>query len=314
MVSFEQMNLIIEQLKHCESTEGSALQISTTEVSAFVSCEGVWDCFLFSHPEADIVDQVEKAKGLWYSTEELEFLDSVNLFHVLRCNSKNRIHFSGFIADLLLKLEKKSFPEALEITLLEWRKRWSLQSKGMSFEDRIGLFGELIVFRDLLVSGKVNSANEWTARKKGDGLHDFVFPNRKFEVKTSMKDVGEIHIFHEDQMHHSDGLYMLYLKIEFSDLGLSIDQVCNEISQNLSSEKNADFLTKLSRSGFIFGKYEEEMFKVRNKYYWKSHIESPFIQIQDIRQEIVRPLDISYYILESSVDFTSVENFASLCD
>jgi hypothetical protein len=71
---------------------------------------GVWDCFLFSHPEADIVDQVEKAKGLWYSTEELEFLDSVNLFHVLRCNSKNRIHFSGFIADLLLKLEKKIFP------------------------------------------------------------------------------------------------------------------------------------------------------------------------------------------------------------
>jgi len=314
MVSFEQMNLILEQLKHCESSEGNALQISNANSEALVSCEGAWDCFLFKHSGTGFTDRVEKARGLWYSAEELGFSDSVNLYHVIRTDSKNRIHFSGFITDLLSKLERYAFSEALEKTLLEWKKRWNLQTRGISFEDRVGLFGELIVLRDILSSGKIDSTDEWTARKQGDGLHDFVFNDRKFEVKTSLKKNGEIHIFHEDQMHHTDGLYMLYLKIEFSDQGTSIDDICNEISSHLSLEKNHDFLTKLSRTGFIFGKYDEERYEIRHRFFWKSHFDSPFIQSQDIRQDIVRPLDISYKIFESSIDFTSIQNFSLLCD
>ena len=76
MVSFEQMNLILEQLKHCESSEGNALQISNANIGALVSCEGAWDCFLFKHSGTGFTDRVEKARGLWYSAEELSFSDS----------------------------------------------------------------------------------------------------------------------------------------------------------------------------------------------------------------------------------------------
>jgi len=309
---FEQMKFIFDQLTACEPMNGNVLPISNIVEGTFVTIEGVWDCFLFRQSDLETMEIEEKARGLWYSIETIEIDDNPTSFNLLKCNSKNRIHFAGFIADLLLKLCTQNFSEALEKTISEWRTRWNLRINGLSFIERLGLFGELVVLRDLLVSNKIDSTENWTARKQGDGLHDFVFDSQKFEVKTTLRSEGEIHIFHEHQMHHQEELFLLLLKVDIFENGESIDEVCNDITSKINSEQEIDFLAKLSNSGFVFGKYTTDRFIIRAKKYWKSLTDSPFIQPEDIRQDINRPKDINYYVLESHIDFEKVHDFSEI--
>ena len=85
--------------------------------------------------ELDLLIEL-KAVGLWYSAEELGF-QILSTFTTYWTDSKPHTFGSGFITDLLTKLERYAFSEALAKTLLEWRKRWNLQTRG--FLSKIGL-------------------------------------------------------------------------------------------------------------------------------------------------------------------------------
>ena len=94
---------------------------------------------------------------------------------------------------------------------------------------------------------------------------------------------------------------------------ISIVELANEILLCLDSrDSKQNFLRKLDRSGFTFGKFEEDRFTVRSKFYWESSIETPFIQPGDIDLEIRSPMNINYTVLEENIPFREINDFSAL--
>ena len=309
----DKISFIMDQLNACEN--GKLLPISSSQIDSFLTVEGTWDHFLFREGQIEEKDPEEKARGLWHEVQNYQIENVDSNYNLLKCNSKNRIHFSGFIVDLMEKMPRLDFPTALSITIKEWKKRWNLRVLEMSFIERMGLFGEMIVLKDLLLSKKIDNTIFWTGRENSDeSLHDFVFPKKIFEVKTTLQSEGQIHIFHEDQMHHQNGLELLLVKIDSIETGESLDDLCHEILNILDSINHEDFLNKLDKSGFVLGKYNDDKFIIRERKYWPSKLDSLFIQLDDIDRNIRKPRDISYSVLESNVEFRKIKNYSERLD
>jgi hypothetical protein len=309
----ELLDSILNQIRACEANPGSLLPATSGNIGAYVTCDGEWDIFLFANPGAQTSAPQEIVNGLWKFSNEISIEGEQNQFTALRTTRQNRLHFSGFIADLIEKLDTMDFAEALNLTLAEWRSRWRMRATDLSFIQRVGLFGELVALRDFLGSNNVNDTEPWVARDSGKGLHDFDFGLQIFEVKSTTQGVAEIHIFDEAQLHHREGLSLLLVKLEMSEDGNSIDDLTNEILSLIDSALSREiFLSKLDRTGFSFGKFEEDRFIVRSKRYWESSPDSPFIQAEDIDREIRFPMNISYNVLEENVPFREIADFLSL--
>ena len=307
------LDSILNQIRACEANPGSLLPATSGNIGAYVTCDGEWDIFLFVTPGVQTSAPQEIVNGLWKFSHEISIEEEQNQFTALRTTRQNRLHFSGFIADLIEKLDTMDFAEALKLTLAEWRSRWRMRATDLSFIQRVGIFGELVVLRDFIVSNGVNDTEIWVANEQGQGLHDFSLGPQIFEVKSTTRAGAEIHIFDEAQLHHRDGLFLLLVKLEISGAGQSIDELANEILSHLdSSESRENFLLKLHRSGFTFGKYGEDRFIVRSRFFWESTLESPFIQLEDIDREIRSPRNINYNVLEESVPFTEINDFSTL--
>jgi len=309
----ESLEFILKQLEACENESGHVLLATPTDIGAWVTSSGEWDCFLFRTEGAETSAPEEIVIGLWHLSQHISIEEDQGQYTILRTTRQNRLHFCGFIADLIEKLETMDFARALELTIEEWRSRWRLRATDLSFIQRVGLFGELVALRDFLGSQNVNDTEPWVARDSGKGLHDFDFGSQLFEVKSTTQGVAEIHIFDEAQLHHREGLFLLLVKLEMSEDGNSIDDLTNEILSLIDSALSREiFLDKLDRTGFSFGKFEEDRFIVRSKRYWESSSESPFIQADDIDREIRFPMNISYNVLEENVPFREVADFLSL--
>jgi hypothetical protein len=305
---------ILSQLGACDNNRDSLLPTSQTHANSWVSNQGTWDLFLFPGDNSQEIQQpVEKARGLVHMVQIIDFEEFSGPCNILRCQSRDRLHFCGFIADLIIKLDLVDFDTALESTLSEWRTRWSLRVQGLPFIERVGLFGELVVLRDFLRSGVVSDTSNWVARDEGDGLHDFVFESRIFEAKSTVQGLGNIHVFHENQLHHVEGLHLLLVKLSQSEIGESIDDIIGTILALMDSERSrSDFLKKVASSGFSFNHYNEDRFLVQERLHWESVAESPFIQLDDFNRSIRKPNDINYYVLENDIDFSEINDFSEL--
>jgi hypothetical protein len=305
---------LLSQLGACDNNRDRLLPASQINANSWVSNQGKWDLFLFpSDKNLEIQQPFEKARGLFHMVQIIDFEESSVPCNILRCQSRDRLHFCGFIADLIIKLELSNFDMALDSTLSEWRTRWSLRVQGLPFIERVGLFGELVVLRDFLRSEIINDTSNWVARGDGDGLHDFTFESQIFETKSTVQGLGDIHVFHENQLHHIEGLYLLLVKLNQSEIGESIDDIIGTILPLIDSEESkTDFLEKIALSGFIFNHYTEDRFNVQVRRYWESVAESPFIQFDDFNRSIRKPNDISYHVLESEIDFSNIDDFSEL--
>ena len=310
----ELLDSILKQIRACEANPGSLLPATSGNIGTYVTCDGEWDIFLFENPGVQTSAPQEIVNGLWIFSNEISIEGEPNQFTALRTIRQNRLQFSGFIADLIEKLETMDFAEALELTLAEWRSRWRLRANDMSFIQRVGLFGELVALRDFINCGERRDASCWVARDSGDGLHDFVIDNQRFEVKTSTTPIADIHIFDEEQMHHRDGLFLLLVKTDISAAGESIDDVAIEIAESIGSHNAIEnFQKKLDKAGFSFNKYLEDRFIVRTKHYWESNAsQTPFIQHSDIERGLRPVTNINYQILESEIDFNEIDDFSDL--
>jgi len=310
----ELLDSILNQIRACEANPGSLLPATSGNIGAYLTCDGEWDIFLFTNPGAQTSAPQEIVNGLWKYSNEISIEEEQNQITALRTTRQNRLHFSGFIANLIEKLDTMDFAEALELTLAEWRSRWRIRATDLSFIQRIGLFGELVALRDFITCGEVTDSSSWVARDAGDGLHDFVIANRRFEVKTSTVPIADIHIFDEYQMHHREGLFLLLVKTEISEEGESIDDVAFDISSAIGSHSASnEFLDKLQRAGFSFDKYLEDRFIVRSKHYWESNpSQTPFIQYSDIDRGLRPVTNINYQILETDIKLTEIDDFGNL--
>ena len=109
---------ILSQLRACGENPDNLLPVSQQHTNSWVATRGTWDLFLFQNTSAHEMEPIEKARGLWYFVQTMDLEDSSDTCNILKCQSRNRIHFCGFIADLLIKLELQEFSEALDSTIM----------------------------------------------------------------------------------------------------------------------------------------------------------------------------------------------------
>jgi hypothetical protein len=139
------------------------------------------------------------------------FLDVVCL------RSELRWLFSSFIADVLLRFERR--PEVEPASIVKtcysaWRALFAGAGPRMTVKQLAGLYGELNILGRLL-----SLSESATSRWKGPlgEAHDFVGPGLDIEVKTTLSDEDDVvHIHGLEQLNAQDGceLYLAHLRVE----------------------------------------------------------------------------------------------------
>lgn len=132
-----------------------------------------------------------------------------------------------------------------------WRRLLrTIRERGLSPEEKIGLFAELCLFRSFAVANTVSSEN-WTGPERRP--HDFEFPTASFEVKGQGLSAQDIVVHGLDQLEELDTkpLYLVLIDVEQDDAGERLADVVAELEQLLDASHG--FRVKLSRLGFNDG-------------------------------------------------------------
>jgi Putative PD-(D/E)XK family member, (DUF4420) len=145
--------------------------------------------------------------------------------------------FCTLLADLLAQLSLSSSGPAAALArrLTAWQRMLSRGTAGgMPPEDRLGLYGELLVLRDLVLpSAGADGVAVWTG--PSGTPQDFTWWLTAVEVKTvSRQSQGTCRISNEQQLDAAglDGLYLVYQVAERDPLGPCLGEVVDELREH----------------------------------------------------------------------------------
>ena len=173
--------------------------------------------------------------------------DSTNKVFVLELiDEKFSGQFDELIFSILNKVEQAGADvSAAQIylqTIREWIDFFEQSKRNLSFEELLGLFGELIVLRRLLglQPGKeVLTVRGWKGPLKDP--RDFVFSNLLLEVKTNVSPKSLVSITNELQLDYpgsEQNLYLALVEVSVGSEGKSIKDLVEEISSILRTTKD----------------------------------------------------------------------------
>lgn len=116
-----------------------------------------------------------------------------------------------------------------------WRRFLRERKHGLSREEVVGLFGELIVLERIL-SARFNLLSSWLAPDQG--LHDFERCGHAFEVKTSLGVSSRIHISTLDQLDDSGvrRLDLVHVRLNADPTGRNLADLIRSLSALLPDE------------------------------------------------------------------------------
>lgn len=117
-----------------------------------------------------------------------------------------------------------------------WRSFLRDRHTGMSKEDAVGLFGELLVLEALL-SKRVDFLLAWKAPE--DGLHDFEAAGHALEVKTGLGASSQITISSLDQLDTTGlrRLDLVHVRLVEDPSGLALRDVIEAVEQMLPDDQ-----------------------------------------------------------------------------
>ena len=127
-------------------------------------------------------------------------------------------------------------------TIREWIDFFEHSKRLLSFEELLGLFGELIVLRRLLElqpSMEVLTVRGWRGPLKDP--RDFVYSNLLLEVKTNVSPKSLVSIANELQLDYPDSeqnLYLALVEVSLGSEGKSIKDLVEEISSKLRTTRD----------------------------------------------------------------------------
>jgi hypothetical protein len=137
-----------------------------------------------------------------------------------------------------------------------WQDFMRRDSSGvLSLEEEVGLIGELLTLKDMLVCGIVaqDAVEAWAGPE--DGLHDFLIGVGAVEVKTTTAQAGFIaEIGSLDQLDDSarKPLYVAGVRLAQTADGQSLPELCEEIASIIrqGSGPVASFMGRLLSAGY----------------------------------------------------------------
>ena len=155
--------------------------------------------------------------------------------------------FEAFTVTLILRISKINDTSEVLDAVYELSKEYSnFFGKGgktdLTENEEQGLFGELLVLRELLDRFGDGAINAWTGPDKN--RHDFVFEsNNAIEVKTNLKQtMKKITVSNSVQLFNTPNanLYLKLMVLEYNPSGITLGQLINdiyEIARNSISKK-----------------------------------------------------------------------------
>jgi hypothetical protein len=126
--------------------------------------------------------------------------------------------FTPFCREIIeaVVVQKRDASRALAATVRAWQSAWKPVRQDMDKTTQVGLFGELVVLRYLLIPARGTSAvGCWSG--PDFERHDFVLDHLDIEVKTTRKSRAEHEISRMDQLHVPAGKELLFVSIQLEE-------------------------------------------------------------------------------------------------
>ena len=194
-------------------------------------------------------------------TPRLENIGFVKIGNNITVNLKNS-SFREFFNDWVIRFSEKididdsidnivrKFNEEIKAIILLGQKE-----KKLSWESARGLFGELLVIKDLLVDktySQIEILNGW--HRPSPANHDFDFPEFSLEIKTVSRDSTTVKITSEHQLESIEEkpLKLKCFRIEKVDKSNvdSLGDLYNEIKTMLDQNNKLEFEIKCAEDLF----------------------------------------------------------------
>lgn len=195
--------------------------------------------------------------GVWENNGHTGIPDR---FLDLRCTSSQLADVFAVLADNVLGRIREipnEAPSALLAALDEWQ-RLLHTSRGLGSDQARGLFGELVVLKELARTNAPKAVERWTGPDKE--LHDFTTTRGDIEVKTSASDGMSVIISSLIQLDRIGPapLVLVRVAVQSSPQGQSIDELVEElVSMGCPSGPLA---RRLSTVGHVPGLEDAERF------------------------------------------------------
>lgn len=182
--------------------------------------------------------------------------DSAFLLCLSLTDVENSDVFVHFCLRLVEVSDECSNETSVLATVLDEIEKWhdflGRVKRGLTREQRLGIFGELIVLEEAILKfGPSVALTAWTGP---DGAsQDFSFGLIHVEVKTLLKRSRLVRIASEFQLdeRESDLLFLSVICLEESEVGKSLFELVTSISSQLETEYLFKFQTKLDHIGLF---------------------------------------------------------------
>lgn len=231
--------------------------------------------------------------------------EKTKFLRIVLLNDEYKDEFNYLIRSIIVNVDNEFNLENVEKVFLKTINKWinffSTKKKKLLERHQVqGIYAELKFIEDLIQYEPIDKILNCWAGPDG-GLHDFVFNDFSFEVKSSL---GEsITIFSEDQLDSlpSEELILNFRKFDLDENGESINEICSKLRKII---KNKDDLNLFEFKLKIAGYYQENDY---DKY--------KFVQIDNLNYKVDenfprlikndfhnRIFDVSYSINLDSMD------------
>lgn len=234
-----------------------------------------------------------------------------NILIVQLFNNQYKDIFSVLCEDLILNISNVEDEEELARELLNRIEKWKslfdkVTSQGLTYEEQIGLYGELYFMRQFLQSSSVflNVVNSWIGPEKQ--IRDFQSGTWSIEVKsTHGNNHQKLYINSERQLdtNNIENLFLYHISLDVrQQSGETLNQIVDAILEILNSDFVSlnQFKSKLFNAGYFDQHrhlYETTGYFVRHKVFYQVENDFPRIEERDIRNGVG---DVKYSIILSN--------------
>ena len=259
----------------------------------YIRSDPVYDYFVFDGSKMEIQDEFE------YKYEVLEQaimknpVSSKKALH-LRFLKEHRFRLSSFYDELVMSYDEDNCDNSVITVIEQWSDLFQkIGKKVLSYEQEVGLFGELVILNKLLDNFGDEAIGYW----KGpiNGLHDFVNDGVwDLEIKTSVSPNPVVKIHPFDQLEPIANFFsLIVVKLKRNESSLTLPDLIEEIGMKISPPQIDKFNDLVIASGYKFGS--------ENKYNRKYELTSIEHYELDANRTVFSPINVKPGILYHDV-------------
>jgi hypothetical protein len=187
----------------------------------------------------------------WHLSDKGPILgDDQHLFFQSSMDLRKRV--TGFYLELLEAISDGLLRASLAKAIAEeWEETWKGGDRRLSKEQQRGLFGELLILRNLIAHRGEQSVSWWAGPE--NGLHDFDTPDILLEVKTHGRTSQNIRVSGLKQLEppSKKPLKLACIGIGRKTGGQTLPEIVLQIQDVLSDDIKQIFFSKLDNAGYF---------------------------------------------------------------